>query len=97
MHTLPGVAPVIAKLNQAKFQVSVFRNQCCVAIGLISVSELDSVHQRKCDALAHFGASADVVYYRPNDEQSPCSRRIRHQACRWMRPKLIKSTSPRLG
>lgn len=75
MHFLPGVAQAIALLNRAGFRVIVVSNQRCVAKGLITAAELESIHQRMCDALAGAGATIDAVYYCPHEKQPPCSCR----------------------
>ena len=72
MHFLPGVAPAIALLNRSGFQVIVVSNQRCVAKKLVTAAELDSMHQRMCDALAGAGAAIDGVYYCPHEKQPPC-------------------------
>ena len=72
MHILPGVVEAIALLNHASFRVIVVSNQRCVAKGLLTASELDSMHQKMCRELAAVGAKIDGVYYCPHDEQPPC-------------------------
>ena len=75
MRILPGVVEAIALLNRASFRVIVVSNQRCVAKGLLTASELDSMHQRMCNELAAAGAKIDGVYYCPHEEQPPCSCR----------------------
>jgi D-glycero-D-manno-heptose 1,7-bisphosphate phosphatase len=75
MHILPGVFEAIALLNQAGFRVIVVSNQRCIAKGLLTANELDSIHQRMCNELAALGANIDGVYYCPHEEQPPCSCR----------------------
>lgn len=75
MHILPGVVEAIALFNRAGFRVIVVSNQRCVAKGLLTASELDSLHQRMCSELAAMGAKIDGVYYCPHEEQPPCSCR----------------------
>jgi D-glycero-D-manno-heptose 1,7-bisphosphate phosphatase len=75
MELLPGVVEAIALLNRAGFQVIVVSNQRCVAKGLLTVSELDSLHQRLCNELEALGAKIDESYYCPHEEQPPCSCR----------------------
>jgi D-glycero-D-manno-heptose 1,7-bisphosphate phosphatase len=72
---LPGVAEAIALLNRAGFCVIVVTNQRCVAKGLLTAIELDSMHQRMCRELAAMGAKIDGVYYCPHEKQPPCSCR----------------------
>jgi D-glycero-D-manno-heptose 1,7-bisphosphate phosphatase len=72
---LPRVAEAIALLKQARFSVIVVSNQRCVAEGLITVPELDVIHQRMFGELAAAGAIIDGVYYCPHEKQSSCSCR----------------------
>ena len=46
MEFLPGVREAVRLLNQAGYFVVVVSNQRCVAKGLITISELDSMHAR---------------------------------------------------
>jgi histidinol-phosphate phosphatase family protein len=72
IQILPGVVEAIALLNQADFRVIVVSNQRCVAKGLLTVEELNSLHQRMCSELAAEGAKIDGVYYCPHEEDPPC-------------------------
>jgi len=82
MHFLPDAAAAIALLNQAGFRVIVVSNQRCVAKGLVTERELESLHERMCAALARSGASIDAVYYCPHELQPPCG-------CRKPKPGLL--------
>lgn len=77
MHMLPGVAQAIALFNRAGYLVIVVSNQRSVAKGLITAAELNSMHQRMCDELAHAEAEAIIhgVYYCPHDLRPSCSCR----------------------
>lgn len=75
MHILPGVADGIAMLNRANLRVIVVSNQRCVAKGLVTSSQVESIHHRMCRALAIMGAKIDAVYYCPHEEQPPCGCR----------------------
>jgi D-glycero-D-manno-heptose 1,7-bisphosphate phosphatase len=75
LELLPGVAEAIAVLVKAGFLVIVVSNQRCVAKGLLTVRELDSIHQRMRDNLAAVGAVITGVYYCPHDTQPPCDCR----------------------
>jgi D-glycero-D-manno-heptose 1,7-bisphosphate phosphatase len=75
MQFLPGVAEAIALLNQNGFQVIVVSNQRCVAKGLVTVGELEIIHQRMRDELALAGAIIDGVYYCPHEKQPACNCR----------------------
>jgi D-glycero-D-manno-heptose 1,7-bisphosphate phosphatase len=75
MHFLPDVAQAITLLNRAGFRVIVVSNQRCVAKGLITTTELESMHERMCRELAAAGAMIDGVFYCPHEKQPPCGCR----------------------
>ena len=75
MQFLPGVAEAIGLLNRADFRVIVISNQRCVAKGLLTESELKSLHRQMCDHLAQAGAAIDAVYYCPHELQPVCACR----------------------
>jgi histidinol-phosphate phosphatase family protein len=75
MHFLPGVVEAIGLLNRSKFDVIVVSNQRCVAKGLVTVHELESMHRRMCEQLAETGATIDGVYYCPHEQWPACSCR----------------------
>jgi D-glycero-D-manno-heptose 1,7-bisphosphate phosphatase len=72
MHFLPGVAQAVAVLNRHGFKVIIVSNQRCVAKGLLSISELESMHRRVTDWLLDQGAAIDAIYYCPHEKQPPC-------------------------
>jgi histidinol-phosphate phosphatase family protein len=69
---LPGVAEAISILHGAGFRVIVVTNQRCVAKGLISIAELETLHQRICGLLGKAGAVIDAVYYCPHEDEPKC-------------------------
>ena len=75
MEILPGVVEAITLLNRAGFRVLVVSNQRCVAKGLVTTSNLESLHRRMCRELSTVGAKIDDVYYCPHDEHPPCTCR----------------------
>jgi len=75
MEILPGVAEAIAELNHAGFQVIIVTNQRSVAKGLITIAELESVHEQMCRHLASAGAAIQALYYCPHEMEPPCSCR----------------------
>lgn len=82
LQFLPGVANAIAALKEAGFRVIVATNQRCVAKGLISLQDVDSIHQRMLAALAAANAVIDSVYCCPHEAQPPCD-------CRKPRPGML--------
>lgn len=79
---LPGVPEAMALLAGAGFCVLVVSNQRCVAKGLLTVSDLESIHVRMCRELAAAGAVITQVYFCPHETQPPCG-------CRKPAPGLI--------
>lgn len=82
LQFLPGVADAIALLTQAGFCVLAVSNQRCVAKGLLTVNDLESIHARMCRELAERGAFVTKVYYCPHAGDPPCE-------CRKPAPGLI--------
>jgi D-glycero-D-manno-heptose 1,7-bisphosphate phosphatase len=75
MEFLPGSREGIRLLNDAGFLVIVVSNQRCVAKGLITTEDLESMHVRMCREFHAVGANIDAVYYCPHDYQPPCDCR----------------------
>jgi len=75
MQFLPGVAEAIRLLTKAGFCVLAVSNQRCVAKGLLTAAELETIHTRMCNELAAAGAVISKVYYCPHDKEPPCACR----------------------
>jgi D-glycero-D-manno-heptose 1,7-bisphosphate phosphatase len=75
MQFLPGVAESIRLLTKAGFCVLTVSNQRCVAKGLLTAAELETIHSRMCNELAAVGAIISEVYYCPHDKEPPCTCR----------------------
>jgi D-glycero-D-manno-heptose 1,7-bisphosphate phosphatase len=75
IHFLPGVVQAIGRLNRSNYRVIVVSNQRCVAKGLVTADELESLHRRMCQQLAVAGAMIDGVYYCPHEKWPACSCR----------------------
>ena len=71
-HFLPGVAEAISSLGRAGWSVIVISNQRCVAKGLLTIAELEAIHQKMLEELARSGAKLDGIYYCPHDKEPPC-------------------------
>jgi D-glycero-D-manno-heptose 1,7-bisphosphate phosphatase len=74
-HILPGVVEGIALLNRAGFCVIVVTNQRCVAKGLMTVADLERMHQRMSESLSQAGATIDGIYYCPHEMEPSCNCR----------------------
>jgi D-glycero-D-manno-heptose 1,7-bisphosphate phosphatase len=75
MEFLPGVGEAIHLLNVAEYLVVVVTNQRCVAKGLMTTAELDSLHSRMRHEFEAAGTRIDAIYYCPHDFQPPCNCR----------------------
>lgn len=75
MEILPGVAEAIGRLRRAGYRVMVITNQRCVAKGLMTGAQLESLHERLGEGLARAGAAIDDFYYCPHEEQPACGCR----------------------
>lgn len=82
MEFLPGVHEAVRLFNQAGLSVVVVSNQRCVAKGLITTDELDSLHSRMGGEFEAAGARLDAIYYCPHDYEPPC-------ACRKPQPGML--------
>jgi len=86
LQFLPGVDSAIAALKRAGFRVIVVSNQRCVAKGLLSLRDLDLIHQRMLAELAAADAVIDGVYCCPHEKHPPCG-------CRKPEPGLLLSAA----
>jgi D-glycero-D-manno-heptose 1,7-bisphosphate phosphatase len=71
-HVLPGVVEGIAQMNRAGFEVIIVTNQRCIAKGLLTVPDLEKIHQRMSDSLMSAGAAIDAIYYCPHEMEPVC-------------------------
>ena len=72
---LPRVAEAIVLLERVGFSVIVVSNQRGVAKGLLTIAELELIHQRMLKQLAAADAHLTAVYYCPHDSGPSCSCR----------------------
>jgi len=69
---LPDAVEAVARLNAAGFYVIVVTNQRCIARGLLTVPQLEIIHQRMLESLAANGARVDAIYYCPHEMEPIC-------------------------
>lgn len=67
---LPGSVEAIRSLNEAQVRVIVVTNQRGVALGVMSMEELQEVHRRMQEELRSSGAHVDAIYTCPHAEDS---------------------------
>jgi D-glycero-D-manno-heptose 1,7-bisphosphate phosphatase len=72
---LPGVAEAITSLRGAGWRVIVVTNQRCVGKGLLTIAELEAIHQKMNEELAQAGAKMDGIYYCPHEKEATCDCR----------------------
>jgi D-glycero-D-manno-heptose 1,7-bisphosphate phosphatase len=82
MDFLPGTSEAIRLLNKAGYFVVIVSNQRCVAKGLITASDLESMHARMRREFEAVGAKIDAIYYCPHEMRPPC-------ACRKPEPGML--------
>jgi D-glycero-D-manno-heptose 1,7-bisphosphate phosphatase len=64
---LPGAVEAVARMNRAGLTVIVVSNQRGIALGRVSVEQLDLIHDQVRSHLALHGARLDAIYYCPHD------------------------------
>jgi D-glycero-D-manno-heptose 1,7-bisphosphate phosphatase len=72
---IPGAAAAVARLNKAGIMVAVATNQSIVGRGVISARQLDVIHQRLAEMLAHDGARLDALFVCTDPPGAPSQRR----------------------
>jgi D-glycero-D-manno-heptose 1,7-bisphosphate phosphatase len=65
---LPGAVEAIARMNRAGLTVIVVSNQRGIALGRLSVEQLELIHNQMRNHLARQGARLDAIYYCPHDQ-----------------------------
>jgi D-glycero-D-manno-heptose 1,7-bisphosphate phosphatase len=68
VELLPHAASAIRFLNEAGVWVAVVTNQRGIALGEMDEHDLQAVHARLSDELAHHGAHLDAIYHCPHDK-----------------------------
>jgi D-glycero-D-manno-heptose 1,7-bisphosphate phosphatase len=64
---LPGAVEAIARLNRAHRTVILVSNQRGIALGRLTVEQLELIHDNMRHHLAQQGARLDAIYYCPHD------------------------------
>src|ERR1700761_6384927 len=64
---IPGAMQAIARMNRAGLTVIVVSNQRAVALGLLSIDQLEHIHHLMRSDLALHGARLDAIYYCPHE------------------------------
>lgn len=80
---LPGAREALALMTRAGLIISVATNQSAVGRGLMTLADLDAVHERMIREAEIAGARIHAVYYCPHAPEAGCS-------CRKPAPGLIE-------
>ncbi len=92
VRLLPGAAPAIRRLNDARWPVVLVTNQSGIARGLYGVQDFYAVQRRLDDLLRASGARLDAVFFCPHhpDFTGACE-------CRKPGTKLFRDAGTQLG
>jgi|GEM_PF-179384 len=73
---IPGAAEGIIKLNKEGIPVVVITNQSCVGRGIITIEQLNDIHEYMKELLAERGGRVDAIYYCPDTpfQESDCRK-----------------------
>jgi D-glycero-D-manno-heptose 1,7-bisphosphate phosphatase len=72
MEFLPGSPEAIAQLSRSGFKVIVITNQRGVATGKIKLPDLEKIHARLKQVVAHLGGNVCDILYCPHDVAEGC-------------------------
>jgi D-glycero-D-manno-heptose 1,7-bisphosphate phosphatase len=87
---LPGALEALAMLRRAGVHLSVATNQSGVGRGLMTIAQLEAIHDRMQTEAARNGAALDAVLFCPHTPDDGC-------ACRKPAPGLIHEALARSG
>jgi D-glycero-D-manno-heptose 1,7-bisphosphate phosphatase len=89
LDLLPGAAQAIARLNEAGVPVAVVTNQRGIALGRMTMDDLEAVHAELVERLADADARVDAMFVCPH-ERNECD-------CRKPAPGLLQAALRRFG
>jgi D-glycero-D-manno-heptose 1,7-bisphosphate phosphatase len=87
---IPGSLESIARLSQCGYSVAIATNQSGVARGLLTIDDLNAIHERLHSRLAGLGGRIDAIFFCPHGPDARCT-------CRKPSPGLLFSAEERLG
>jgi heptosyltransferase-2 len=85
-----GVPEALARLNKMGFQVILVTNQSAIGRGLLTIHDLQHIHQKLADILRAHGGHIDEVYVCPHHPDEGC-------ACRKPQVAMIKQAAERFS
>ncbi len=89
-HWLPGALEGLALLRGAGLRISVATNQSGVGRGLMSLEQLEAVHDKMRSEAARAGGAIDAVFFCPHAPEAGCT-------CRKPAPELIRAAVASAG
>lgn len=87
-HPIEGSLEAIAKLYRAGYRIVVATNQPNIMQGLLTVSELNAVHQKMDDEIVSEGGQLEAIFFCPHTAQAACS-------CRKPSPDMLNQIADR--
>ena len=87
---LPGSLEAIARLNHASYQVFVASNQSGIARGLLTLDELNQIHNKLHQQLAQINGKIEAIFFCPHGPKDNC-------LCRKPLPGLFHQIANYLG
>ena len=85
---IAGSLDALARLNRAGFKVVVATNQPGIMQGLLTVSQLNAVHQKKDDEIIAAGGQLEANIFCPHTPEAGCS-------CRKPQPTMLNAIAER--
>jgi len=89
LRLLRGTAAAIRRLNEAGFAVVLATNQSGIARGLLTESELQTIHDELKRRLALQGARLDAIYHCPHHPEAAVAAYRKRCRCRKPAPGLL--------
>ena len=97
LRLLPGAGEAVSRLNAAGITVVLVTNQSGIGRGLLTESDLRSVHAELQSRLASAGAHLDAIRHCPHLPDPLLPPGVRPCACRKPRPGMIEAARDGLG
>ena len=85
---IEGSLDALARLNRAGFKVVVATNQPGIMQGLLTVSQLNAVHQKMDDEIIAAGGQLEAIFFCPHTPEAGCS-------CRKPQPTMLNEIAER--
>lgn len=82
VHFFPNSKQAIKLLNDNGFNIIIITNQSVIARGMVTVEELDNIHNKMIDELEEYGCKIHKIYYCPHHPDDGCG-------CRKPQPGLL--------